>query len=54
MPYFQETRLEQSDLIRNALLASRYRAPLGLMKQQAATEAAESNEDTGFLSLIHI
>lgn len=48
MPYFQETRLEQSDLIRNALLASRYRAPLGLMKQQAATEAAESNEDTGF------
>lgn len=48
MPYFQESRLEQSDLVRNALLASRYKAPLGLMKQPSVAELVENNEDTGF------
>ncbi|MEH6388294.1 MAG: SulA-like leucine-rich domain-containing protein [Pseudomonas profundi] len=48
MPYFQETRLEQSDLIKNALLASRYKAPLGLINQPPVAAPTESNEDSGF------
>lgn len=48
MPYIQETRLEHSDLWRNASIASRYKAPLELMRHPSIAEPTEVDEETGF------